>query len=197
MSVEQLAMAIARIGLAIVIAPAGLIQSQSQSVQNQQQTEFSMEREIVPIRRPITLPEAGVQVLKKDSAVSSCAADENLPNDQILQTWFVASEIDLAQQGEPGLIVLPAEVFSPSTMKPAPNGCFLGPYTMTFWVLGKIGDGYKVILRVNAHDLIVRKNRRNGYRDIETSISNMHGSTTELYGFDGLKYSKLKETVTP
>jgi hypothetical protein len=170
---------------------------QMQKRQHQQQREFSMEKEIVPLRKPLPLPESAAQALKMDGAVSSCAKDENLPNERALASWFVASEIDLGKPDEPDLIVLPAEVFSPQTMQTPPNGCFLGPYTMTFWVLGKVGPGYDVVLRVDAHDLTVLLSKWNGYHEIETSISNMRGSVTTMYRFNGRRYVKYKETIKP
>ncbi len=73
-------------------------------------------------------------------------------------------------------------------MKPAPNACFIGPYTSKWWVLRKTRDGYKIALSVDAHDLEVRKTTRNGYRDILASISTLQGTTATLYRFDGKKY---------
>jgi hypothetical protein len=165
--------------------------------QPRQQTGFSMEQEIVPIQKPLSLPERALQALKKDPAVSSCASDEKSPNDGALASWFVASEIDLGRHGEADIIVLPAQLNAPAPMRPAPNACFYGPYTCKFWVLRRTAAGYDIILRVDAHDLEVLSTRRNGYRDIETSISNMRGRATTLYSFDGRKYVKYKETVIP
>jgi len=163
----------------------------------EQQSDFSMELEIAPIRKPLKLPTSALLPLSKDASVSSCTADENLPNGRALLSWFVASEIDLGKSGQPDLIVLPAEMSAPAPTGPASNACFFGPYTTTFWVLRKTGGSYDVILRVNAHDLEVRWTRHNGLRDIEASVSNMRGSGTTIYRFNGQKYVKYKATIRP
>lgn len=105
--------------------------------QHHEQTEFSMEREILPIEKPVTLSEDALRALRKDPAVSSCLESENLPNDRLPVSWFVASEIHLTRPNQPDLIVLPAELKAPAPMQPAPNACFLGPYTCKWWVLRK------------------------------------------------------------
>ena len=149
-----------------------------------EQTEFSMEQELVPVTRPTNLSDAALQALGRDSAVSSCLGVEKSSRDLPPASWFIASEIHLARADETDLIVLP--VSRPAAeMKPAPNACFFGPYTTKWWILRKVNEGYQVILTVDAHDIGLKQTRSNGYRDIEAGISTMQGTTVTVYKFDG------------
>ena len=161
-----------------------------------EQGDFSMETEIVPIKKPVDLPRSALKALAHDSIVSSCLASQNLPSDQLPAFWFVASEIHLNGPEEADLIVLPSDLKAPEPMHPAPNACFVGPYTVNFWVLRMTQGGCEVALSVHTHDLGVRKTRSKGYRDIETSISNLNGSTTTLFRFDGKHYKAREAPLT-
>lgn len=161
-----------------------------------EQTEFSMETEIVPVARPTDLPQAALQALSSDSAVSSCLGGQGSPHEMPPASWFVASEIHLARADEFDLIVLPAPL-SGAEMKPAPNACFVGPYTTKWWILRKVAEDYEVILSVDAHDIEVTKTKSRGYRDIEAGITSMQGTTTTRYRFDGKHYQRFREKVNP
>jgi len=193
MKKKELLTPLLMVGVLVVFARA----QQRERAQHQQQTEFSMEQEIVPIKKALTPPEAALRTLERQPAVSSCLESENSSNGQLPASWFVASEIHLAGPDESDLIVLPAELKAPVPMRPAPNACFIGPYTSKFWVLRKMGEGYQVVLSVDAHDVKLRPTRWRGYRDIETSISNLRGTTTTLYRFDGDKYRLFRQTTKP
>ena len=82
-------------------------------------------------------------------------------------------------------------------MKPAPNACFVGPYTTKWWILRKVAEDYEVILSVDAHDIEVTKTKSRGYRDIEAGITSMQGTTTTRYRFDGKHYQRFREKVNP
>ena len=154
-----------------------------------EQTEFSMEQELVPVTRPTNLSDAALQALGRDSAVSSCLGVEKSSRDLPPASWFIASEIHLARADETDLIVLPASRPA-AEMKPAPNACFFGPYTTKWWILRKVNEGYQVILTVDAHDIGLKQTRSNGYRDIEAGISTMQGTTVTVYKFDGHHYER-------
>ena len=100
-----------------------------------EQRNFSMEQEIVPIRVPAILPEGALLALASDRSVSSCLHKQNSSPTHPPATWFVASEIHLYAPDEIDLIVLPAILKAQRSMSPAPNACFIGPYTSRFWVL--------------------------------------------------------------
>ena len=164
---------------------------QDQKSHRVEQRDFSMEEEI--IAKPVDLPENALRALANDEVVSSCLVNQNLSPTQPPRMWFVGSEIHLAGPDESDLIVLPAAVKAPGPMQPAPNACFVGPYTSRFWVLRTSGKGYELALAVDAHDLAVLLAKWKGYAEIETSISTLHGTTSTIYGFDGRSYKPCKE----
>jgi hypothetical protein len=157
-----------------------------------EQTVFSVELEVVPVARPTNLSEAAIHALAKDSAVSSCLGEENSSRHLPPNSWFLASEIHLARADMTDLVVMPGEVPA-AEAGPAPNACFLGPYTSKWWILRKVAEGYEVVLTVDAHDIEVTRTKRNGYRDIEAGITSMQGTTVTTYRFDGHRYRRDSE----
>lgn len=71
-----------------LVGPAHFQRGEKQ--RHQQQSEFSMEKEIVPVQEPLTLRESAVHAMEKDSAVSSCVANEKIADSRVLASWFVA-----------------------------------------------------------------------------------------------------------
>lgn len=151
---------------------------QNRGAHQDEQRAFSMEQEIVPVRVPVTLPDGALRVLAEDTAVSSCLKDQIPPDMKPAPTWFLASKIHLDDRDEADLIV--------STSQKTP--CFLGPYTSRFWVLRENEKGYDLVLAVDAHDLTVLRSKWMGLYEIETSVSNLHGTRTSVFRFDGKKY---------
>ena len=182
------------VSLLLCVVLVGFAQvRQANPKENHEQHDFSIEQEIVPIERPVGLPESALQALQEDSAVISCLADQNVKNDRVPSSWFVASEVHLAGPDEIDLIVLPAPLKASGPMHPAPNACFMGPYTGKFWVLRQAQKGYEIVLRDDAHDLGVRRTKWKGYRDIDTSLRTLNGTTIRLFRFDGKQYKLHSE----
>jgi len=179
-----------RLGLLLAVTMYGATghTQQGEKPLQREQSSFSMEQEIVPIEKPVTLPGGALQALEKDTDVSSCMENANVSSGQLPSSWFVGSQIHLEGPGEMDLIVLPRNLGATQSMHPAPNACFFGPYTAKFWVLRMTREGYELALSVHTHGLGVLKTRWKGYRDIETAISSLNGSTTTLYRFDGQHY---------
>ena len=178
--------------LALTLSGTATQTSQSQGARSREQSSFSMETEMVPIEKPVSLPEGALRVLEKDAGVASCMQNETVSPGQLPSSWFVGSQIHLDGPDETDLIVLPGPLEAPQPMHPAPNACFFGAYTAKFWVLRLTGEGYKLVLKVDAHGLGVLKTKRNGYRDIETTVSSLNGSTTTLFRFNGQRYVSSK-----
>lgn len=158
-----------------------------------EQRNFSMEQEIVPIRVPAILPEGALLALASDRSVSSCLHKQNSSPTHPPATWFVASEIHLYAPDEIDLIVLPAILKAQRSMSPAPNACFIGPYTSRFWVLRETAKGYDLVLAVDAHDLSVLRSKWKGHYEIETSVSTLHGTKPMVFRFDGRLYRQYEK----
>ena len=174
--------------LALAVCGAAGQSQQDEKTRQREQLDFSMETEIVPVEKPVTLPEAALRLLEKEADVSSCMENANVSPGQLSSSWFVGSEIHLGGPDEIDLIVLPSELKPTQPMHRPPNACFFGPYTAKFWVLRMTRNGYELALAVHAHDLGALKTRWNGHRDIETTVSTLNGSTTTLFRFDGKQY---------
>jgi hypothetical protein len=156
--------------------------------QGDEQIGFSFEKVIVPIRKPVALPDSALRALERDSAVVSCLAEQGLPQTPVPGSWFVASEVHLSKSDQVDYVVLPAHLEAEDPKRPAPNACFYYPYTGQFWIIRSAEKQYEVILSIATHDLSVLQTRRNGYRNIETGISSLQGRSSGLYKFDGHRY---------
>lgn len=170
---------------------------QGDKTRQPEQLDFSMETEIVPIEKPVTLPEGALRLLEKEADVSSCMKDANLSPSQLPTSWFVGSKIHLDGPDEMDLIVLPSDLEATQPKHPAPNACFFGPYTAKFWVLRMTRNGYELALTVHTHSLGVLKTGWKGHRDIETTVSTLNGTTTTLFRFDGKQYKLHNEKIKP
>jgi len=157
----------------------------AEMTRQREQLSFSMEQEIVPIVKPATLPEGALRALEKDADIVFCMKNENLSPSQLPSSWFVGSQIHLDGPDEIDLIVLP---------NLTANTCFVGPYTAKFWVLRMTGKGYELALSVHTHGLEVLKSSWKGYRDIETTVSTLNGTTTTLFRFDGKQYASQSQS---
>jgi hypothetical protein len=153
-----------------------------------EQRSFSVEQDLLPVRKPVKLSEPALLALETDAAVLSCMKDQSPPDKQPEQAWFQASQIHLNSPNETDLIVSTAGSKSP---------CFMAPYAARFWVLQKRGEGYQLVLATDAHDLSVLGTKTNHYRDIETSVSNLHGTATTLSRFDGHRYKSVGTRIEP
>jgi hypothetical protein len=151
----------------------------------QEQSQFSAEQEDVgiPIRRPVSLPDAALQVLRNDKRVALCLERENLPSG-IPVRWFIASEIHLDGPDEIDLVVQPRMLRD----APAENRCLFGANIAPFWVLRKTAQAYTVVLEIDAHDLSVLNTRWKRYRNIEAYAMTAGDVHSILYRFDGQKY---------
>jgi hypothetical protein len=158
----------------------------AEMTRQREQSSFSMEQEIVPIVKPATLSEGALRALEKDADIASCMENENLSPGQLPFSWFIGSQIHLDGPDEIDLIVLP---------NLTANTCFVGPYTAKFWVLRMTRKGYELALSVHTHGMEVLKRSWKGYRDIETTVSTLHGTTTTLFRFDGKQYALQSQSA--
>lgn len=121
-------------------------------------------------------------MLKTDDQVTS--EIENDPDEKFSTSWFSASAIHLGPTSRADLIVV-AE--PPIT----------GANVTLFWVFRSTANGYILVLRAGGHSLAIKRNRSNGYRDIETYSVTMQMFNSDLYKFDGKTYrSAASKTET-
>jgi hypothetical protein len=139
-----------------------------------EQRVFGLE---LPIAKPAPIPNTVLRVLREDSAVKNNVCEQENPSDETLRSWLVASEVHLADSGEPTLLVQ-AKV------------CLSGANEGPFWIFKHLSEGgYELILSVNALGIKVCNARTNGYHDISAGAAVGGGKATYvLYKFDGRSY---------
>ena len=70
-----------------------------------------------------------------------------------------------------------------------------GANVTKFWAFRPAPSGHELVFTGGGHDLRVKSTCRNGYRDIETLSITMQKLSTDLYRFDGKKYTRYDEKV--
>lgn len=158
-------------------ADAGPPITMSAHQQSQQSTFGAEER----IKRPITLPEDILKILKQDKRNQESLKEGQSVND-ISASWFTASEIYLNDDKLPDLIVM------------ATDPHLFGANVVPFWVFQKTPQGNKLVLSVSALVLEVLKSKTNGYYDIRTSVATAREVLTTIFTFNGETYSKNRKS---
>jgi hypothetical protein len=171
------------------------MESQNSVPPDQEQSSFGGEE--VPgvpfIKRPVSVPDSVLQILKADKIVKSCSGD-NVPNPEApFGSWFVASEVHLDGPKQRDLIVLP----SPGAHQPN-YVCFhsVGSFGW-FWVFRQTDERYQLVLKTMSFGIGVAKTRHLGYRDIRTVSPSAAGKfiTTVTFGFDGKSYQEYGRKI--
>jgi hypothetical protein len=169
------------------------IESQNTGGVDREQTTFGGDE--VPgvqfIKRPVSIPDSVLDILKRDDSVKACLAE----NAKIqVASWFVASEIRLGGNLEHDLVVLP----SPRADQPD-YGCFHSAEGFTsFWVFRGTEGHYELLLKTAGLAIEIKKSRHQGYRDIETgSPSAIKFIYTVSFRFDGKQYKEYGHKMRP
>ena len=179
--------------LFLLLTAAMSSQPQIANHQNrQEQSNFGTEE--VPdeplVTQPLSVPDAVMQTLKMDDGVKGCLSDNPLGPNQLLNSWFIASEIHLAGPKESDLVIVPSPEIGPVHM------CFNSVSGIGwFWIYRKIGERYRLVLKAAGNGLNILKTRTNGYRNIQAGSIGMAGRyvTTITFCFDGKLYRKCRE----
>ncbi|MFZ1084972.1 MAG: hypothetical protein WAN35_08405 [Terracidiphilus sp.] len=143
-----------------------------------EQTEFAAENS--GLDRPVEIPSDVMTILGNDEMVRNELRNESLPADQLPSEWFLASAIHLSTPGERDLIVV--------AKKPIVEG-----NSVSFWVFRLAAQDHQLVLTARGRDLIVKKTRWKGYRNIELSVGTVTQITSILFRWDGAKYSEYRE----
>jgi hypothetical protein len=151
---------------------------QSTQTLGSEQTEFSAEYEAV--KKPAKIPDDVLALLRQDDRVKNALEDGKIPPGELPTSWFAASAIHLSGPGEPDLIV-------------AAEGPLMGADVEDFWVFCHTEHGYKLVLNVPTHNLIVKETYWKGHREIETSAETAKVFTSVLFRWDGKKYVEFQE----
>jgi len=178
--------------LYLLIAQAVGCTAHPQNARNSEQRHFSMEQEIVPVRRPVNVPPEVLEILRRDE-LATRSGDARRPPSEIPATWFVGSEIHLNGPNEIDLVVLPRLLET----VPAENAHLFGANVARFWVFRKTPTGYNLVFAESVHDLEVLLSRTKGYRDLRTTSATAVSVTILLFRFNGVKYDLYKKVTKP
>jgi hypothetical protein len=134
--------------------------------------------------QPVTVPPQVLQVLSRDERVMSCLAEGEGP-DKIEAAWFVATPMPLRSDSAQDLLVMPA------------NPCLLGANIGPFWIFVSTPKGQKLVLRVDAHSLVLLDSSTKGYRDIRAEAATSSEVTRTVFRFDGKQYRVSRSSKKP
>lgn len=162
-----------------------------QTIQGEQSTFGTEEVPGEPfLRRPVPVPDAVSEVLRRDHGVQSCLEYNPLPSGEPLSSWFLASEIHLDGPNETDLMVL---------ANPEPGKAYLCFHSVEgiswFWVFRQTAGQSELILKAPGQGMDALKARHSGYKDIQTVTGGQAGRylTTITYRFDGKRYRQYRE----
>lgn len=154
-----------------------LLFAQNKNSHSTEQLAFSAEDSAV--KKPVAIPADVMAILAKDEMVKNELENENLPVDKIPAEWFSASAVHLSKANLTDYVVMAEPPLA-------------GGNVVTFWVFRDTGHGHDLVLTAPEHDLIVKKTRSNGYRDIELDAMTAVTISTVLCRFDGKQYKEYK-----
>src|SRR5216684_8749474 len=149
------------------------------------QTSFGVEERV---KRPVRLPRDVLQQLVNENAeqLKNCLQTDGVAEAD-LPKYFVASAIDINNDGQPDLVVQ------------AGKYCLQGAHNTAFWVFTKAGQeiapGYELVFSRHTDWLEVLKTSTNGYRDIQAAGHTALEIFSTVWKFDGTKYKPRACTV--
>jgi hypothetical protein len=96
----------------------------------------------------------------------------------------MASGVHLAGTDENDIVVVAAGLLS-------------GANVTTFWVLRPVDRGYELLLTAPAHDLVIKRTRSKGYKNIELLSATAVEVSTVSLRFDGRRYQMQARSSKP
>jgi hypothetical protein len=156
--------------------------AQCQSAPKQkEQRVFSAEDENV--NHPVAIPAEVMALLAKNEDVRNVLEYEKVEPSNLPASWFSAAEVRLGNKSERDLII-------------ASKGPLRGANIDPFWVFIHDSKGFKLALSISLHDLVVKRTRSHGYRDLELSGMTASIVTVGKFRFDGNAYRESSEKTT-
>jgi hypothetical protein len=103
---------------------------------------------------------------------------------QVPAGWLMASGVHLAGPDENDIVVVAAGLLS-------------GANVTTFWVLRPADRSYELLLTAPAHDLVIKRTRSKGYKEIELLSATAVEVSTVSLRFDGKRYQVHARSSNP
>jgi hypothetical protein len=135
------------------------------------------------VKNAVPIPGDIWSLLKQDADVSDAAQNQTPPTKSPPRAWFSAARVHLHGSSANDLVVMG-------------RGPIRGANMTTFWVFADTLRGRKLVLKLPAHDLVIRDAESDGYKIIDASavIGAAHVSTL-TYKFDGNHYILSRKIV--
>jgi hypothetical protein len=154
---------------------------QQEQAEPHEQSSFGAEEEI---KNPSGVPEDVLQILQRDERNRTCLAANEAP-ESIPSSWFVASEINLNNDGLKDLVVT------------AVNPCLFGANINPFWIFRGTPQGQELVLSLSTLNLEVLDAKTKNHRDILAIAATSKEVLTTVYRFDGGRYRKRHSSREP
>jgi hypothetical protein len=159
--------------LAVALSVASVLSNSDANMLRSSDRHFSAEDDCVENAVPI--PGEVWSVLKQDTDVQEVLRYQNPPLKVLPKTWFCAAVVHLHRTSGNDLVV-------------QAEGKMTGANVTEFWVFAASPQGPKLVLKIPAHDLVIRDIESGGYKIIEASAVTARHVSTSIYKFDGHKY---------
>jgi hypothetical protein len=161
---------------ALTLALAGLSGPSQSAPTQKEQTHFSAEDESVS--HPVAIPAELLAALAKDEMVHRVLEDHAITLANLPASWFSAARVQLGSIGGKDFIIVAEGPLAGANIRP-------------IWVFIHDSHGYKLALSTSMHDLIVKRTRSLGYRDLELAAMTASTVTTAQFRFNGNEYKEF------
>lgn len=166
--------------LLILLTTCGSAIAQAKHTHLYGQMHFSAEH--TRVEGQVQIPEDVLAILRQNEMVQALLEDEKLSAEKLPQAWFSAYAIHLSNPSQVDFVVVG-------------EGPFLGANVTTFWVYCSTPHGHELVLAAPAHDLVVKRARWKGYREIELTSATAVGFSSVLLRWDGRKYAAYRKKL--
>jgi hypothetical protein len=127
------------------------------------------------VKNSVSIPNGVWLLLKQDADVQEVLENQNPPLKAPPRTWFSAVAVHLGGANGDVLVV-------------QGESQMMGANVTEFWVFGEAPPGPKLLLKVSAHDLVIRDVESGGDKIIEASAVIAGHVSTLIYKFNGSQY---------
>ena len=161
------------VGLFLVFATPMRSQKAGETSEEEQSAFGTEEVPGMPfVKRAVPVPDAALQILKEDVDVKGCLSNNPLPPGHSLASLFIGSGIHLDGSSESDLVVVPVPDYP----------CFHSVAGIgVFWIFGRSGEQYGLVLKALGNGLAILGSKHNGYR--RHSDRNHRASRETVYDY--------------
>jgi hypothetical protein len=161
--------------LAFALCVASIAQNLDSNSAQFSGLHFSAEDE--GVKNAVPIPEDVWSLLKQDDDVREVLKRQSPTVKTLPREWFSAAFVHLHQANENDLVV-------------QAEGPMMGANMTEFWVFRRDVTRSQLVLKIPAHDLLIRETESGGYKIIEASaITAATHVSTLTYKFDGNHYA--------